>query len=125
MQSILVIDDQPEMRSSVQAVLAGSGYAVTTAANGREALSSLAKAKVDLVVTDVLMPGKDGIEVIMDLRKSQPNLPVIVMTGGGHLAGGFYLKLARDLGAKGILQKPFSPEQLLLTVALALPPLPA
>ncbi len=125
MQSILVIDDQPDLRSTLQLVLAGAGYDVSTAANGREAGSLLAQRSFDLVITDVIMPQRDGLEVMMDLRKTKPGLPVIVMTGGGHLQAGYYLKLARDLGAKGILQKPFTNEQLLMTVALALPPPPA
>lgn len=125
MQSILVIDDQAEMRTALQLVLSAAGYQVTLATNGKEALQALLKGKVDLVITDVVMPEKDGIEVAMELRKTHPGLPVVVMTGGGKLKADVYLRMARSLGAKGILQKPFSNEQLLLTVALALTPPPA
>jgi len=122
MQSILVIDDQEEIRTTLEVILAKAGYHVVTIGNGQQAAGMLAKVKFDLVLTDVLMPGKDGIELVLELRKTQPELPVIVMTGGGQLPPSYYLKMARDMGAKGILQKPFGNEQLLMTVALALPP---
>lgn len=122
MHSILVIDDTPEMRDTLELALTAAGYQVLVATNGQTAQRTLAIVKVDLVITDVVMPEKDGIEVAMELRKSHPTLPVIVMSGGGKLASDVYLSMARSLGAKGILQKPFSKEQLLLTVALALTP---
>ncbi len=121
-RAILVIDDQDDLRVTLQATLTGAGYRVVTAANGREANKAFAHEQLDLVLTDILMPGKDGVEVITDLRKSRPNLPVIAMSGGGRMPADFYLKLARALGAKAILQKPFSNEQLLITVAFVLPP---
>lgn len=122
MHSILVIDDQAELRSTLQLVLEAAGYKASTASNGREAGVLLLRERFDLVITDVLMPQRDGLEVVMDLRKTQPTLPVIVMTGGGQQQANYYLRLAHELGAKGILQKPFTNEQLLMTVALALLP---
>ncbi len=121
-QSILVIDDQPELRVALELALTRAGYAVTGVDSWPAALQVLQKTKPDLVITDVIMPGKDGIEITLELRKTLPTLPVVVMTGGGHLDASYYLKMARGLGAKGILQKPFSNEQLLMTVSLALPP---
>ena len=120
MASILIIDDEESLRSTLQMVLHEAGYTVLTAGNGEDALHAVSKVKLDLVLTDVLMPKRDGIEVVSALRKTNPTLPVVVMTGGGHLPASYYLKLARDLGAKGILQKPFSHEQLLATIGLAL-----
>lgn len=120
MASILVIDDVIELRTTLELSLLDAGHAVTPVTNGREALEALTKQKFDLVLTDVLMPQKDGLEVLMELRKSNPTLPVIVMTGGGTLPPAYYLKLARDLGARAVLQKPFSNEQLTDAVAAAL-----
>jgi CheY-like chemotaxis protein len=118
---ILVIEDQDDLRGTLQATLTGAGYRVVTAANGRAASEAFAHEQLDLVLTDMLMPDKDGIEVIADLRKTRPNLPFIAMSGGGRAPAAFYLQLARRLGAKAILQKPFSPEQLLMTVAFVSP----
>jgi DNA-binding NtrC family response regulator len=121
-QSILVIDDQADLRFAVEFALTRAGYAVTAVGNWPDALAALQKTKPDLVITDVIMPGKDDIEVIMELRKSHPTLPVAVMSGGGQLVSDVYLKMARSFGVKGILQKPFSNEQLLAVVTQALPP---
>ncbi|MES2696217.1 MAG: response regulator, partial [Verrucomicrobiota bacterium] len=85
------------------------------------AARALASGQIDLVLTDLLMPDRDGLEVITALRVNQPTLPVVAMSGGGELPATLYLKLARQLGAKAILEKPFTNEQLLMTIALALP----
>jgi CheY-like chemotaxis protein len=121
LRTILVIEDQSELRGLVTATLEQAGYHVVTATTGRDANKAFAEAKIDLVLTDLLMPDRDGIEVIRDLRGSRPDLPIVAMSGGGRMPAAFYLKLARSLGAKAILEKPFSNQQLLLTIALALP----
>ena len=76
----------------------------------------LAEQEFGLVLTDVLMPDKDGIEVISELRRDHPNLPIIAMSGGGRLPRDGYLTIARHLGAHAILQKPFTIDQLVSTV---------
>ena len=119
-RTLLVVDDQDDLRLTLQATLEGAGYRVVTAADGRDANKAFAHERLDLVLTDLLMPDKDGIEVITDLRESRPELPVIAMSGGGKMSADYYLKLARALGAKAILQKPFSNEQLLITIAFVL-----
>lgn len=119
--TILVIDDQGEMRQVIEAMLALAGYHVVMAANGHEAKRALDNHEVDLVLTDLLMPEKDGIEIITDLRREKPALPVIAMSGGGRMPASFYLNLARSFGAKTILHKPFLEEQLLAEVKKALP----
>lgn len=121
LRTILVIEDQRELRGLVAVTLEQAGYHVLTAATGREANKAFAGGKLDLVLTDLLMPDRDGIEVIRDLRGSRPELPIVAMSGGGRMPAAFYLRLARGLGAKAILEKPFSNQQLLLTIALALP----
>jgi CheY-like chemotaxis protein len=121
LRTILVIEDQGELRGLVTATLEQAGYHVVAATTGRDANKAFAGARIDLVLTDLLMPDRDGIEMIRDLRGSRPDLPIVAMSGGGRMPAAFYLKLARALGAKAILEKPFSNQQLLLTIALALP----
>lgn len=121
LRTILVIEDQSELRGLVTGTLEQAGYRVVTATTGRDANKAFAEARIDLVLTDLLMPDRDGIEVIRDLRGSRPDLPIVAMSGGGRMPAAFYLKLARSLGAKAILEKPFSNQQFLLTIALALP----
>lgn len=111
--TILVIDDQADLRAMIEMTLVSAGFHVVGAANGREAIRAVAKEKIDLVLTDLLMPERDGLEVMADLRRSRPDLPVIAMSGGGRMPADFYLKVARTFGAKTILEKPFSPEQFL------------
>jgi CheY-like chemotaxis protein len=120
-RTILVVDDVPDIRSTVEQALSEAGYRVLTAAGGLEAEQILTAEKPDLVLIDLLMPEMDGFEVIGDLRRSRPGLPVVAMTGGARMTAASYLKIARSLGAKGILEKPFSKDQLLLSVGLALP----
>jgi CheY-like chemotaxis protein len=120
--SILVVDDEEEMRDTLERVLAEAGYRVVTAGNGAEVGSILAQVHVDLVMTDLLMPEKDGTEVIAELRKKHPSTPIVAMSGGGRMPRGEYLKIARLFGAHAILEKPFTNEQLLSTIELLLPP---
>lgn len=120
--SILVVDDEEEMRDTLERVLAAAGYRVVTASNGVEVGSILAQVHVDLVMTDLLMPEKDGTEVIAELRKKHPSTPIVAMSGGGRMPRGEYLKIARMFGAHAILEKPFTNEQLLSTIELLLPP---
>ena len=119
--SILVVDDEPEMLDILKQVLAGAGHRVVTADNGREAISLLAREKFDLVLTDLLMPERDGTEVIGELRAKYRDVPVVAMSGGGRMPRGEYLKIAKMFGAHAMLEKPFTNEQLLSTIELLLP----
>lgn len=114
--TILVIDDDVDVRSSIATMLETGGYSVIKAGNGVEAERAIERGNVELVLTDLLMPDKDGIEVINDLRKSRPGLPIVAMSGGGHLPRAQYLAMARRLGAKDVLEKPFTFDQLTMTV---------
>jgi CheY-like chemotaxis protein len=89
-----------------------SGFIVMTASDGREALKCLRSEQVSAVVTDVLMPNQDGIEVIRDIRAAFPSLPVIVVSGGPAV----YLKAARALGADAAIEKPFDTATLAQTI---------
>ena len=111
---ILVVEDEAGVRSFFCAALQQAGYTVTEAANGKRALEMLRAAPVDLVITDLVMPEVEGLEIIQILRKQFPALRVIAVSGA---FGGQFLKPARLLGATAVLPKPVSAEVLLHTVA--------
>lgn len=119
---ILVVDDEPEVREIVLTILRLAGYRVAGAEDGIDALRVLARESFDGVITDLLMPDKDGVETIRDIRKLYPTLKVVAMSGGGHVAKESYLKMAQMFGADAVLAKPFTREELLHTAATIFDP---
>jgi DNA-binding response OmpR family regulator len=116
MESILVIDDDVGSRSILRIILETQGYRVVEATDGCDAESYLVQDPPRLVITDVLMPEKDGFEVLLDLRRRCPNTRVIVVSGGGKVDSAQYLDLANQLGADRTFSKPFKVEELLRAV---------
>ena len=114
--SILVIDDESALREILSQVLTDAGYRVVCAENGKEASRALATSAFDVVLTDVIMPEKDGMQVISEVRKKFPEVRIIAMSGGGHVSRDQYLKIAKGLGAHAILEKPFANQKLLDTI---------
>ena len=114
---ILVVEDDELMRRVLQSALEKAGHRVVTAADGGEAQAALARGEFALMITDLIMPGKDGIEMIEELRKTRPGLPILAISGGGRMPRDGYLKVARLLGAHAVLGKPFSNDQLLTVVS--------
>jgi len=110
---VLVIDDNPDMRRTMQALLESEGFAVSVAADGEEALRLQRELPAAVVITDIYMPGKEGIETIYELRKHFPQTKVIVMSGGSRVTGVDYFQVARELGAVKALKKPFAPGELI------------
>src|SRR5688572_5772731 len=108
MSYILVIDDEQLVANAIATVLTRAGHQVSVAANGDAGLAKFKEARQDLVITDIVMPGKEGIETIRDLRKLAPELPIIAMSGGGMRSNYDFLSMARRLGATEVLGKPFS-----------------
>lgn len=106
---VLVVDDDPVVAKSIDRVLTGKGYAVITAKDGPEALWKLAHEKYDAVFTDIRMPGMSGLEVASRIKKAQPWLPVVIVTGYGSPENEAF---AKDLGVAGFLHKPLSPEMI-------------
>ena len=104
---ILVVEDSEELRKVVERALVRQGYRVVVAGDGAAALEVLRTSPVDLLITDVLMPGRDGIETLVEVQDQFPALPVIVMSGGGLLEPEVYLDSAAGLGARRTLAKPF------------------
>jgi CheY-like chemotaxis protein len=118
--SILVADDEPDLRDLIQLTLEAAGHRVVTAADGRKAGEALRQQAFDVLVTDVLMPERDGIELIREARVKYPGLRIVVMTAGGQIPRGDYLLVARHLGAHVALAKPFSGEQMVAAIAAAM-----
>jgi CheY-like chemotaxis protein len=113
MAKILVIDDEGLLRDLIKKMLVRDGHQVFIANDGVEGIKSFHQFKPDLIITDIIMPEKDGIEVIMEVLKENPNLPIIAISGGRRaITADFNLDSAEMLGVKGILQKPFTHEQL-------------
>jgi len=121
---ILVIDDDDMVRTFVRRALEGEGYAVSMAGNGYEAMVQFRQFQPDGVITDLLMPERDGIETIMEIRRLAPATPIIAITGGMTAMGSVYLKTAERLGADAVLSKPFTVLQLLATVETLMNPKP-
>ena len=117
MRLILLVDDDGPIRSVLRRTLERAGYAVVEATDGRSALAALAHNSVDLVLTDIIMPDMEGIELLRELKKALPELPVIAMSGGGILAASLYLQMAADMGAVRVLSKPFDSADMLSAVA--------
>src|SRR5687768_10092722 len=111
--SVVVADDVVEIQRLIQQWLRELGCLVTCVSSGREAVRVVRTVHVDMVITDILMPDGDGLEVITELKRAQPSARIIAMSGGGnHLRAAECLKLATGLGAHGVLLKPFKREQL-------------
>lgn len=114
---IVVVDDVPEVLNGISVILEAEGFEVGQAINGREALK-IVDETVDLLITDILMPEIDGIELCQTLRKSYPDLKIILISGGGRQSAinssYDYLEAARKLtGVETILKKPFNPQDLI------------
>lgn len=114
---ILVIDDDDDTRETVCNIFTHFGYEVESARNGADGLRLFQDSRHDVVVTDILMPEKEGIETIRELRLLSPHLKIIAMSGGGTRSNFSYLEMAKSLGADSALQKPFLPAQLAEAVA--------
>ena len=116
MARILVIDDDDAVRLTIRRVLERAGHAVEMAVNGLDGLRLFKKAPHDLVITDLYMPEKEGIETILELRQDFPDLKVIAISGGGAHGQQGYLQAAGLLGANRTLSKPFQLDALLTAV---------
>lgn len=117
MARILLVDDEPMLRDTLKIALNGAGHTVSVAQNGAAALALLAAESFDIIVTDILMPETDGLEMIMRVRKDSGNVRIIAMSGGGRTRNMDMLDFATSFGADAVLAKPFLPKQLIASVA--------
>lgn len=113
---ILVVDDEAPMRMAIEQVLTAEGYEVRTATNGESAVEIATREHFDLILTDLIMPRMDGIEVILALTVSQPGTPIIAMSGAANGGARCYLSLASKIGACQTLSKPFDRPTLLRAI---------
>ena len=116
MNSILIIDDEAPIRSMLRLILERAGYSVIEASDGIEGIRHYREQPADLIITDLIMPNKDGIGMIIDLKKEFPGIKIIAMSGGGLNKPDGYLKGAKQLGARHTLSKPIDREELLRVV---------
>lgn len=116
MPRVLVIDDEELARFTIREILEGAGYEVEEAENGRIGVDMQNATPFDLIVTDIIMPEKEGVETIIDLKKDYPDLGIIAISGGGRTRNLDFLKLSERFGASKILAKPFTEGQLLEAV---------
>jgi len=120
MARILIIDDEPQIRSMLKLMLERDGYEVVEAPDGVEGIRVYRQNPADLIITDLIMPNKDGIGMIIDLKKEFPEVKIIAMSGGGLNKPDGYLKGAKKLGASCTLTKPIDREEILRVVAAIL-----
>jgi DNA-binding response OmpR family regulator len=116
MARILIIDDESQIRSMLRLMLERVGYEVDEAPDGLEGIRQYREDPADLIITDLIMPNKDGIGMIIDLRKEFPKVKIIAMSGGGVNRPEGYLDGAKKLGATRTLTKPIDRDEMLKAV---------
>ncbi len=114
---ILLVDDNESFCRPLSKILQGVGYEIQSANDGFAALKLFRQLPFDLVITDIVMPGKEGLETIMELRRLQPGILIIAISGDGSIDPVSYLLMAQRLGAVATLEKPFSAQQILELIA--------
>jgi CheY-like chemotaxis protein len=122
LSTILVVEDDPGFRRVLLCTLQHAGHDVHAVDNGRDALRAVTECEPDLVVTDIVMPDSDGLEVIRVLKSDHPKVRIIAISGGGMICRTTYLELAHLLGAHITLQKPILPSDLTAAAAELLAP---
>ena len=120
MANILVIDDDVDFRAMFSVALRQMGHDVVEAVEGVQGVGLFQTRDFDLVITDLIMPGQEGIETISMLVKLCPTVKIIAMSGGGRTSPESNLKMSKRLGAKAILAKPFSMDELRSTIETVL-----
>lgn len=117
MKSILIIEDESQLRAMLGKVLARAGYQVAQAENGEDGMRIFRYQPADLVITDLIMPGKKGLELIAELKREFPQTKIIAISGGGwRVDEEEYLSVAEKLGVDYSLPKPFQNDTLLSIV---------
>jgi len=130
MKSVMVIDDELDVRDSIKRVLDRAGYSVRSVENAEDALNELDASPADLIITDIIMPKVDGVKAIHEIRKKFPAIRILAISGGGNFGVGAYqpgaitttayLAAAEKAGAHLTLTKPFESKDLLQAVETAL-----
>ena len=113
MRKILIIDDSISLRQYLRLLLINNGYAVLEAENGEKGYKIYSQELPDFVITDILMPDMDGIELITKLRNEFKEIKIIVMSDGGIFSGIPYFEICRKIGVTSTLEKPINKDLLL------------
>jgi len=113
---ILIIDDDPQILDMIGQTLEREGHEVIDASDGKEGLKLYRENPTDLIITDIIMPEKEGIETIMELRRDFPDVKIIAISGGGRIDAEQYLSMAQKLGAQRTFAKPVARAELLKAV---------
>ncbi len=116
MAHILVIDDEEMARFTVRDMLEAAGHEVTEAINGDDGVALQLVHAFDLIITDMIMPKKEGVETIIELKQANPDQKIIAISGGGRTRNMDFLQMAEQFGADRILAKPFTEDELLESV---------
>ena len=116
MHKILIIDDEAMIRDILKTLFEQEGFKVILAEDGIKGMSLFLKDPVDLVITDIIMPEKEGLQTIRELNQKDPGLPIIAISGGGTLGAEQYLVAAEKFGARQVFQKPLALPELLSCV---------
>src|SRR5664279_232277 len=116
MPGVLIVEDDKELREMLKLSLLRRNFTVFEADNGKSAIAHFKPTITDLVVTDIIMPEEDGLKVIMKLRELKPTIKIIAISGGGKAGPGSYLNMAKALGADAVYSKPFSINDLIVTI---------
>lgn len=109
---ILVVDDEQDIRDVSCLLLEKSGYEAVSIEGGQAALDAMEKGTFDMVLTDMLMPDMDGVELITEIRRRNPEQTIVAMSGGGHAPKESYLQIAKLYGVQGVIPKPFNQKKL-------------
>ena len=117
MARILIIDDDPQILNMLGQTLKREGHEVVKALDGEEGLKLYRENPADLVITDIIMPKKEGIETIMELQRDFPDVKIIAMSGGGINVAGKYLSIAKSLGVQKTFAKPIDRDELLKAIS--------
>lgn len=120
MACIVIFEDEGALRALLKELLEEEGHSVRASGDGRASADAAVVADADLVVTDLMMPACDGLEVIANIRRLNPGARIIAMSGGGRTLTLDLLPVAQEFGAGRILRKPFMPEDFLAAVAAEL-----
>src|SRR5215510_4221725 len=123
MARILIIDDDPDLRAMLEQAFLAAGHEVALAANGNQGLELQCAKPASVVITDLLMPEKEGLETIVEFRKDFPKVPIITISG--RPSSEFFLYMAKQLGAIRTIEKPFRPSELLAAVEQVLSAAPS
>jgi len=118
--SVLVVDDDVMVLQALEMLLEEHGFQVHTAVDGIHGLRQYRRHRPDVVLTDIIMPEKEGIALIRDLRHEFPSAKIVAMSGGGRIGNSYYVTIAMALGANVGLHKPFDDDELVDTLRMLL-----